>query len=153
MAIYIAQHGKYLSKDQDPEKGLSPLGRQEVERIAQVAAHYKAKISSIVHSGKHRAVQTAEIFAEALTLSDNIHKIDGINPLDDVAAFADGLDISSNVLIVGHLPFLEKLVAYLITGQIEKPVFRIQNGGIICLDTYPDSSDVIIKWALMPNVG
>ncbi len=40
MAIYLVQHGKSLSKDIDPEKGLSEEGISEVQRIAEVAAGY-----------------------------------------------------------------------------------------------------------------
>ncbi len=153
MAIYLVQHGKSLSKDQDPQKGISSQGRQEVERIAQVAAHYNVAVSLIAHSGKHRAAQTAQIFADFVQPTKGIRSIEGINPLDDVASFASQVDITSNEMIVGHLPFMERLVSFLITGQTEKPIFRIQNGGIICLDTYPESSSIVIKWALMPNVG
>ncbi len=40
MALYLVQHGKSLSKDQDPQKGLSEEGAVETRRIAEVAANY-----------------------------------------------------------------------------------------------------------------
>jgi len=153
MAIYLVQHGKSLPKDQDPQKGLSPIGMEEVGRIAKVAAQYAIQVSSIVHSGKHRAAQTAQIFADYLQPSRGVRSVEGIDPLDDVTVFAQNVDMAGQHMIVGHLPFMEKLIAYLITGQTDKPVFRIQNGGIVCLDYYPESTNVVIKWALMPNVG
>ncbi|MCJ7772188.1 MAG: hypothetical protein MUP22_03525, partial [Desulfobacterales bacterium] len=39
-----------------------------------------------------------------------------------------------DVMLVEHLPFMERLTAYLITGSFEKPVFKFQNIGIVCLD-------------------
>lgn len=55
-------------------------------------------------------------------------------------------------MLVGHLPFMERLTAYLITGSIERPVFRFQNGGIVCLDETPDKQSWVIKWSLMPHI-
>jgi phosphohistidine phosphatase len=66
MAVYFVQHGKSLSKDIDPERGLSDEGRAEVGHIAKVARDYGVHVAEIRHSGKKRAQQTAEIFASAL---------------------------------------------------------------------------------------
>lgn len=152
MAIYLVQHGKSLPKEQDPQRALSQEGIDEARRIAQVAAQYGVRVASIRHSGKLRAAQTAEIFAETLKPAKGVEIMDGINPMDDVATLAAAIDISTNEMIVGHLPFLEKLLAYLITGKTEPPVFRMQNAGIVCLDHYPGSLQVVILWALMPNI-
>jgi len=56
-------------------------------------------------------------------------------------------------MLVGHLPFIERLTSYLITGSTDIPVFRFQNGGIVCMDTDPDSRFWFIRWALMPRIG
>ena len=77
----------------------------------------------------------------------------GLKPMDDPAAFAKNIRVAENLMLVGHLPFMEKMAAYLITGGMERPVFRFQNGGIVCLDHYPDTEQWIIKWALMPQIG
>ena len=66
MAIYLVQHAECLSKDQDPEKGLSDSGTANATRIAEVAAGYRVPVRRIFHSGKKRARQTAEIFVPAL---------------------------------------------------------------------------------------
>ena len=152
MALYLVQHGKSLSKAQDPGQSLAEEGRAEVQRIAQVAAAYSVRVSAIAHSGKLRASQTAEILAKALKPDDGIRAVEGIGPMDDVVAFATQVDIKANEMIVGHLPFFEKLVAYLITGKTAPPVFRMQNGGIVCLDYYPETTHVVVRWALMPHV-
>lgn len=153
MALYLVQHGKSMSKEQDPRKGLSEEGAAEVKRIAEVAAGYGVGVSAIVHSGKQRALQTADILAEKLSPAEGVRAIDGLNPLDDATAFGATLSIPDDVMVVGHLPFLEKLLAFLVTGKTAPPVFRMQNGGIVCLDYYPDTTQVVIRWALMPKVG
>jgi phosphohistidine phosphatase len=153
MALYLVQHGKSLSKTQDPEKGLSEEGEAEVRRIAEVAAGYGCKVGKICHSGKKRARQTADIFAAGLHPRAGVVGIGGIDPLDDVAAFSKTLAAEDNTMLVGHLPFMERLTTYLILGATEPPVFKFQNGGIVCLDRMPDTRNWIIKWALMPHIG
>ena len=153
MAIFLIQHGKSLPKEQDPLKGLSAEGAADVRRIAKVAAAYGILVTEILHSGKQRALQTAEIVAAELNPQKGIKAVKGIGPLDDVAAFAGTLDLASNVMLVGHLPFLEKLAAFMITGHADSPVFEMQNGGILCLDYYRDTKQAAVKWALMPKVS
>lgn len=153
MALYLVQHGKSLPKDQDPQKGLSREGIAETERIADVAAGYGIRVSKITHSGKTRARQTAEIFEAALKPPGGIHERGGMNPLDDVAVFAETIDNAEGRMLVGHLPFMERLAAYLITRSVERPVFKFQNSGIVCLDKDPASNSWTIKWTLMPHIG
>jgi len=153
MALLLVQHGKSLPKDKDPAKGLSEEGISEVKHIAGIAKKGGVNVTRIMHSGKKRALQTAEIFASALKPDGGIQEIEGIKPLDGVAAFADKIEISDNLMLVGHLPFMERLTSYLITGSIEKLVFKFQNGGILCMDKDPETKAWLIKWALMPDIG
>lgn len=153
MALFLVQHGKALSQEIDPERGLSEEGISEVERIANTAKNYKVIVSAIKHSGKKRAKQTADIFAAVLKPVDGVSVIAGLNPLDDVAPISHSTFVNENVMLVGHLPFMEKLTSYLIIGQSEPPVFKFQNGGIVCLDQDADGKSWVIKWALMPNIS
>jgi phosphohistidine phosphatase len=152
MSLYLVQHGKCLAKEVDPEKGLSEEGQSEVEMIAAVARGYGVPVSAVSHSGKKRARQTADIFATALEVKNRITERSGINPLDDVSEVANSLSAGEDQMLVGHLPFMERLAAYLITGSIDKPVFKFQNGGIVCLDQDPETRHWFIKWTLMPNI-
>ena len=153
MALYLIQHGQSLPKDQDPQKGLSKEGVAETERMAQLAKNYGVRVSNITHSGKTRARQTAEIFEATLQPSGGIQERSGLNPLDDVTVFAKTIDDAEDTMLVGHLPFMERLTAYLITGSFEKPVFKFQNSGIVCLDKDPSAESWMIKWTLMPHIG
>ena len=153
MALYLVQHGKSFSKEEDPEQGLSPEGIADVNRIAEVAKGYSVSPAAIRHSGKKRARQTAEIFAEALLRGEKPEEASGLNPLDDVAAVARELRNEDNLMLVGHLPFMERLTGYLVTGSTETLVFKFQNGGIVCLDKNTGSTNWFIKWTLMPRIG
>ena len=153
MALYVVQHGKSLPKAQDPGKGLSAQGKIETERIAGVAKGYRVKVSRILHSGKKRARETAEILASLLSSADDMGPRNGMNPLDDVRAFADSIELDKNVMLVGHLPFLERVIGQLVCGNPDQIVFKLQNSGILCLDRVPEVKNPVIRWALMPSIG
>ena len=153
MSLYLIQHGKSLPKDRDPDQGLTEDGFTESERIANIAKEHGVNVSQIRHSVKTRARQTAEIFAGVLKPRHDIQEISGIKAMDDVTAYAAKIDPDENVMLVGHLPFMERITSYLITGSIEQPVIRFQNSGIVCLDKDPETQAWFIKWTLMPNIG
>ena len=153
MALYLVQHGKNLTKTEDPEKGLSVDGKLDTERIAGVANGYRVKVSRIVHSGKKRARETAEIMASVLSPTNGLETLKGMNPLDDVRTFAASLELDMNIMLVGHLPFLERLIGLLVCGDPDRTVFKLQNSGILCIDRVPEVKNPVIRWALMPSIG
>ena len=152
MAIYLVQHGKSLPKDVDPDRGLSDEGKKEVERVASAAEKCGLNVAAIKHSGKKRALQTAEIFASFLKPPHGVQEIAGLGPLDDVTMLAGAIDAPEEIMFVGHLPFMEKLVSYLISGSAERPLLRFQNGGVVCLEKDPESGSWMIESMIMPNI-
>ena len=153
MALYLVQHGKSLPKDIDPDQGLSEEGIAETKRIADVAADYGINVSHIKHSVKTRAHKTATIFASGLNPPRGMTEVEGLKPMDDVITFAASIDPTENTMLVGHLPFMDRMASYLVTGIMEKPVFKFQNSGIVCLNKDPDSGSWVIVWTLMPKIG
>jgi phosphohistidine phosphatase len=153
MALYLVQHGLALPKETDPEKGLSERGRAQTQQIAEVAGRYQVGVRRIYHSGKKRARETAAIFESYLKPPEGLRRREGLGPLDDVAPLAGHLDLAADWMLVGHLPFMERLTAYLILGSPAPTIFMFQNSGIVCIDEDPREGKAAIKWALMPNVG
>jgi phosphohistidine phosphatase len=153
MALYLVQHGQSLPKEVDPERSLSVEGKSTVDRIAKVAADYGVHVSLIKHSGKTRARQTAEIMESHLHPEGGLQESAGLNPNDNVALVAEAISGDENVMLVGHLPFMEKMVSRLVVGSSDKRVFKFQNGGIVCLDKDPEENFWHIKWTLMPQIA
>lgn len=152
MALFLVQHGKNLSKDVDPEKGLSDEGINEVNKIAGRAKEYGLTVSAIKHSGKKRARETAEIFSGFLGAQGKVEKMEGLAPLDDVTKL--DFKAAGNLMLVGHLPFMENLASYLVTGSPDRPpVVKFQNGGIVCLDRDAETGSWFIKYTLFPHIG
>lgn len=116
MILYLVQHGKCLTKDEDPGRPLSDTGREQTRKIAEIIAGAAIPVMAVRHSGKLRAKQTAELFASVLGVSD-VKTIEGLQPLDDVDVFARKLAGYDRCMLVGHLPFMGRLTSFLLTGK------------------------------------
>ena len=152
MSIYLVQHAPAVAKEEDPARSLSAEGVATAERIAAVAAGYHVQVARILHSGKKRARQTAEIFAAALAPPGGVVAHEGLDPHDDPVRFLPALAGQDDVMVVGHLPFLSRLTSLLIAGDPDLPIFLYQNGGIVCLTEIAEGKWAI-QWTLMPKIG
>lgn len=134
MKLFLVQHGEAKSKGEDPDRPLTDRGVETVQRMALWASRVGIRLAEIRHSGKRRAQQTAEIFAEHLHPSDGVTASEGLGPNDDVHAVAQDLVSETRpLMLVGHLPFLSRLAGLLLTGEPPNEVVRFSNAGIIRL--------------------
>jgi len=152
MSIYFSQHGKNPSEDIDPLRGLTPDGTAEVTRVARALSQAGLTVDVIWHSGKARTAQTAEIFAASLNPKEGVKPCDGIGPLDDVVALTGRLSQDRDEMYVGHLPFMERIVSYLITGNADDRVVVFQNGGVVRLDWDEERRRWVIGRMVFPNL-
>ena len=153
MPLYLVRHGEAHPEAADPDRSLTEAGKATARAMAKVAAAFNIPVSQVCHSGKTRARQTADIFSKYLKPSAGVTEIKAINPNDDVTKIAPELDPALNTMLVGHLPFMERLVSYLITGSPDKAIIKFQAGGIVCLDQIEKNGSWYIKWALMPKMA
>lgn len=151
MAIYLVQHGKPVPKEENPDRPLSDQGRNDVEKMALILERTGISVKQIIHSGKTRARETAEILSSRLTPGRKPLARKGLAPLDDVKETAKGID--QGIMIVGHLPHLAGLAAYLITGDEGGQVVRFQQGGVACLEPDDDPKAWAISWMLVPDLN
>lgn len=56
MALFLVRHGKNLSKDKDPDQGLSEQGIYEVNQMATIVKKSGIHISRIDHTCKNKSV-------------------------------------------------------------------------------------------------
>ena len=152
MAIYLSQHGKSASKDVDPQRGLTREGAVEVTRVAETLADAGVVVDVIWHSGKARASQSAEIFAASLRPKHGVKSRTGLDPLDDVVTLAKELPTDRDEMYVCHLPFMERIVSYLITGDAGGRVVVFRNGGVVRLDRDAHAQRWVISWMQLPNL-
>ncbi len=151
MELYLSQHGKAESEEEDPRRPLSAEGREETERVARTAATAGIRVDAVWHSTKLRARQTAEIFAEALKPVNGIHEQDWLGPLDDPRTAVEAArERGEAVLMVGHLPHLSRLPSLLLTGDPERRVVDVRFSGIIALAEREEGW--MLRWYLRPEL-
>lgn len=152
MNIYLVQHAKALSKEEDPDRPLSDVGRRETEVMARhAAAQLNLQLGRIWNSGKTRAAQTAEILAEHLKPTLGVRTSEEMGPVDDPTIWADRLkEVQQDVMLVGHLPHLDRLSALLLTGDPDRSVIDFRNSGLVCLTN--GKYGWSIHWILTPDL-
>lgn len=148
MTMYFVQHGIALEKDVDPNRPLSAEGQREVERVSAYLQKMRITVKKICHSGKRRAMETAQIFSDQIG-DGKVYKLLGMDPKDSVKVFATLLE-SNDTMYVGHLPHMEKLVSYLTTGNEDAGVVKFTNGGVVCIKN--DGENFYIGWYLKPAI-
>jgi phosphohistidine phosphatase len=152
MRVYLVQHGEALAEEQDPDRPLSDLGREHTKWVADVAARLGVEVAQIRHSGKTRAEETAEILGRALEPAEGVAAVSGLSPLDDVEPVGDELERGADsIMLVGHLPFMERMAGYLLTGDAEQPVIDFTNAGIVCLERHEERWQAL--WILTPEMA
>jgi phosphohistidine phosphatase len=155
--IYLLRHGQAVSEWQDPLQPLSVSGRQDIERLAHwQQANNMIKVHTIFHSAKLRAKQTAEIVQSIAQPQAIILEKSGLMPNDSVENMRLFLEeewphLHPNkpaLLLVGHLPYLDRLVSLLLFDRPDKTCLDIQPGTFICLTS--DYGLWMIKWVISP---
>lgn len=109
-------------------------------------------IYSILHSGKTRAAQTAEILNSNVLSKHGIMKKEGLAPNDPVDNWVEKLNADSeDLMIVGHLPFLSKLAGRLLGGKEKQELIAFQHAGIVCLERI-EYFHWKIAWMVIPEL-
>jgi phosphohistidine phosphatase len=135
MTLLLVQHGDAVSKDVDPERPLSDQGHCDVAALADFLRRAGVRVEHVWHSGKRRAEQTAVTLAKAVMPADDVEAVFGIEPNDDVEAFAATLaDQNQHICLVGHLPFLARLTSLLLTGHVDRELVMYRPGSVVCLE-------------------
>ena len=117
MRLYLVQHGEAVPEQVDPQRPLSAAGRREVEAIGRLLASAGVRSTRVVHSGKLRAEQTAELLAIACAPPSVVEAAAGLSPNDPVKPVARKIaSLSADTMLVGHLPFMARLAGRLVTG-------------------------------------
>lgn len=151
MKLYLVRHGDYISGDDDPKKPLSSRGMREIEKIAEYSKrHMNIQVREIWHSGKPRAEQTAEVFLKYIKPAQGMKRVENLNPLDPPSYWTGLLNKEKeNLMLVGHLPYLAKLVALLVTGNEENHIIRFQTGQMVCL--IRENKKWKVHWIIAPE--
>lgn len=151
MKLYLSQHGEQLPKDDDANEPLSEKGKTDVTNVASFFSPETVEVNKIQHSVKQRAKETAELFAELIPLDVKIEERQGLKAMDDVQAMAHEVNaLSENIMLVGHLPFMEKLCGILLTDNENRRPVIFERGCLVCLEL--EEGQWSINWVVKPGL-
>lgn len=151
MYLYLAQHAEAKREDEDPSRGLTGKGFDEIRKVSAYAARLGLRVGEIAHSGKKRAAETAGVLGEALKPPKGVREADWLNPTDDPRIWAGRLaDAGHDIMLTGHLPHLSRLASLLLSGDAEKGIISFEMASIVCLGR--DDSMWSVKWMITPGI-
>lgn len=146
MKLYLVRHGSYTSMDVIMTCPLSPEGHAEITRLASYFSKMRLDISTIFHSSKVRAIQTAKILAGAVN-SEHCEFLEGLEPNDPIQPILKMINLrTEDLMLVGHLPFIGKLTDQLLGIDENITLVDYQPGTAVCLSN--DNGQWSINWVL-----
>jgi phosphohistidine phosphatase len=150
MLLYLVQHGKAKSEEENPDRPLTEEGRRETNAVMLLMMRYGAVTATrVVHSGKLRAAETAQIIATRIDVP--AEESDGLAPNDDPAIWEQRLAADSrDTVLVGHLPHLSRLASRLLCGDPEAGLVELTNSGVVCLRE--DEGRWALRWYIPPSL-
>jgi phosphohistidine phosphatase len=84
-------------------------------------------------------------------LRGSLEEHSSLSPNDDVGLIAEVLQQSErDTAVVGHMPHLDKLASFLLTGEENRGVVRFRNGGVVCLER--QESAWRLGWMVTPEL-
>lgn len=151
MKLFCVRHGRAEQlPDRTGERPLTQEGVNEVSKLATYLKHRGVHVTHLMHSGKLRAQQSAEILAvledqtaEVCTLLRSDHPIQLL--IDRIQEWHD------DTMLVGHMPFMSQLVSTLILGKYSYDILRFVPGTVVCLERI-ENRQWILNWIIRPDL-
>ncbi|PWH14656.1 MAG: phosphohistidine phosphatase SixA [Anaerolineae bacterium] len=142
MKLYLLRHAIADVRDpvKYPDDSLRPLtkeGKEKFQRICAGIARLRISFDLVVSSPYTRAYQTAEIFCDELKISKkNLILNENLTPFGDPQALFEEISAQypnlSNLVCVGHEPYLSELIGSLLCGNAATSI-TMKKGGFCCL--------------------
>lgn len=151
--LVLVHHGEAVPEETDPLRPLTPTGRADIESLGEFLASSGVEIPRIVHSGKLRAADSAQILADKLGGAVPVEAMERISPKDTpVWLTEEVMQWNEGALIVSHTPFLSRFVSRLLFGGEQPYVLQFTPGTAACLARRPASKAWTLDWILRPTL-
>jgi len=142
MNLFILRHGIAVEHgaagyENDSERPLTSKGERKIWMVAEAMKALGISFDLILSSPLVRARETAEIVAEALKTQKRLELTDTLAPQESAKPLIDYISkrgAVDEVLLVGHEPFLSRLISLLISGDSGASVL-LKKGGFCKLST------------------
>lgn len=133
MRLYFVQHGEAVAKAVDESRPLTDKGAADVGRLASWLGERATRVSRILHSGKLRAEQTAELLAPLLEDGGSVEAKSGLSPNDAPETLLDSLE-DEDVIVAGHMPFVSRAVSVALGLTPDRPIAAFKPGSVAVLE-------------------
>ena len=143
MNLYLLRHGIAVEPgtpgyENDSARPLIPKGERRLRSVAAAMERLELSFDLILSSPFIRAKQTAEIIASELKLKKRVEFFDGLVPGGNSKALIYALNelkpSPENVLLVGHEPYLSRLISLLVSGGADAAAIEMKKGGLCRLE-------------------
>ena len=85
-----------------------------------------------------------------MRVDGRVEMVEGLSPNDDVEDMKYHIDsLDDDIMLVGHLPFMNKLASLLLTGDENNEAVKFVQGGVVCLS---DENGWGVEWMEVPGV-
>jgi phosphohistidine phosphatase len=147
--VLLVRHGRAEDGGSlgDKARALTPEGRREFREHAK-RLPAKISLSGVVTSPLVRAVQTAEILAEALGIADVRVAKQLSTDADAESLVGLAREVGTGWALVGHNPTIAEALALLV-GSGEPPRFR--KGATVALAPAPGRAPWRLLWSAAPG--
>jgi len=151
LRIYVVRQGGPVYSDRIPDTPLSENARADVEKIGMFLKQRGFTVGFLFHGGRSGAAETAELLGSLITVQD-IRKKEGMSRNDPVEPFlSEIIDAREDMMVVGQVPFLVRLVKMLIGAGNDQEPIAMQPGAIVCLQRKEDNT-WSVEWMLAPEL-
>ena len=142
MNLYILRHGIAVEPgtpdfENDSERPLIPKGERRLHSAAAAMKKLELSFDLILSSPFIRAKQTAEIVAGELKLKKRLEFFDGLAPGGFKALVQKLHELKpapEHILLVGHEPYLSRLISLLMSGDADAAAVKMKKGGLCKLE-------------------
>jgi phosphohistidine phosphatase len=161
MNLYILRHA--IAKDRagwkkpDSLRPLTSKGKRKMQKAAKGLKHLDLGVDWILTSPYRRAYDTTAIVAKALKAKKKMKVVKSLasdgEPSQLVKELAKGYRSTDSLMLVGHEPYLSKLVSVLVGS--ERPLaLDFKKGGLCRLDTQSlrYGPCATLEWWLSPKL-
>ena len=160
MDVFFLRHGEAGARVSVPTKDsgrpLTQSGRKEIEEIAE-SMHDRLglKFDKIATSPLTRALQTAEVVDRAYARSSRLEKWEELSPEGSRSKLLERLSKlrrDSNILLVGHEPYLSTLMGEIIAGGGSAKI-SLKKGGLarVRISSLSPRATGELRWLLTPK--
>jgi phosphohistidine phosphatase len=158
--IFILRHGEAGTHaslpSKDSERPLTEAGRNEVEKIAKSLHGLRVEFDRMATSPLKRAKETAEIVAKIYeNSSPKLEVWEELRPEGskmEVIVKLSKLKQDSDVMLVGHEPYLSTLMGEIISGSAACRLV-LKKGGIakVQIHSFAPKVNGELRWLLTPR--